>query len=148
MKPNAKFIHQFHSDDDHLIPVAEARFVASKLKGANHVYEELSGYSHFFGPFQPLLDCVDTYCGDKVAEEENAAEAEGGTIFQPPPSSWPSLVGVSTEVAAERIRTERPDLKAVDVLPEDSMVTMDFREDRVRVFAAADGTVAREPTVG
>ena len=41
MKPNATFIHQFHSRDDHLIPVSEARFVASKLKGDNHVYEEL-----------------------------------------------------------------------------------------------------------
>jgi predicted alpha/beta hydrolase family esterase len=64
MKPNATFIHQFHSADDHLIPVAEARFVAEQLKGGNHVYEELDGYSHFFGPFQPLLDCVNTYCKD------------------------------------------------------------------------------------
>jgi predicted alpha/beta hydrolase family esterase len=62
MKPNAQFIHQFHSDDDHLIPVTEARFVASKLKGDNYTYEELSGYGHFFEPFQPLLDAVDKYC--------------------------------------------------------------------------------------
>jgi pimeloyl-ACP methyl ester carboxylesterase len=62
MKPNATFIHQFHSEDDHLIPVAEARFVAEKLKGDNHVYEELSGLSHFFEPFQQLLDAVDKYC--------------------------------------------------------------------------------------
>lgn len=61
MKSNAGFIHQFHSTDDHCIPISEARFVAGQLKGPNHVYEELSGFSHFFGPFQPLLDCVDKY---------------------------------------------------------------------------------------
>ena len=61
-KGNAGFIHQFHSADDPLIPVAEARFVAEQLKGANHVYEELDGHSHFFEPFQPLLDAIDKHC--------------------------------------------------------------------------------------
>jgi len=60
-KKNADFIHQFHSIDDHLIPVQEARFVAEKLKGPNHVYEEFKTESHFFEPFQPLLDAVDKY---------------------------------------------------------------------------------------
>jgi predicted alpha/beta hydrolase family esterase len=62
MKASAVFIHQFHSTDDHLIPVAEARFVSEKLAGENHVYEELEGYSHFFEPFEPLLACVDKHC--------------------------------------------------------------------------------------
>jgi uncharacterized protein len=65
-KKNAGFIHQFHSKDDHLIPVAEARFVAHHLKGPNHVYEELDGYSHFFRPFKPLLDAVDRYVKNGV----------------------------------------------------------------------------------
>jgi hypothetical protein len=34
------------------------------------------------------------------------------------------------------------------VLPAGGMATMDFREDRVRVFAVEDGTVATEPRVG
>ena len=40
MPANATFIHQFHSRDDHLIPVAEARFVAKQLAehGDNCVY--------------------------------------------------------------------------------------------------------------
>jgi hypothetical protein len=46
------------------------------------------------------------------------------------------------------IRSQRPDIKTVEVLPAGAMVTMDFREDRVRIFAAADGTVASEPAVG
>ena len=60
-KKNVQWIHQFHSIDDHLIPVDEARYIASQLKGNNHTYEELSGHSHFFEPFQPLLDAVDKY---------------------------------------------------------------------------------------
>lgn len=64
-KSNATFIHQFHSTDDHLIPVAEARFVAQQLAGENHTYEELDGYSHFFQPFQQLLDAIDRHCDGK-----------------------------------------------------------------------------------
>ena len=64
-KSNAAFIHQFHSTDDHLIPVAEARFVAEQLAGNNHTYEELQGYSHFFEPFQSLLDAIDRHCDGK-----------------------------------------------------------------------------------
>lgn len=62
MLPNVSFIHQFHSKDDPLIPVVEARYVAEQLKSTKHTYEELEGYSHFFEPFQPLLDAVDRYC--------------------------------------------------------------------------------------
>lgn len=38
MKPHAGFIHQFHSTDDHLIPVDEARFVAEQLQCDHHTY--------------------------------------------------------------------------------------------------------------
>jgi len=72
-KENAGFIHQFHSKDDHLIPVSEARYVANQLQGNNAVYEELNGYSHFFEPFQPLLDAMDTYCKD---EDKNVSESK------------------------------------------------------------------------
>ena len=57
---NAGFIHQFHSVDDPLIPVREARFVAERLAGPNHTYHELSGRSHFFEPFPELLALVDS----------------------------------------------------------------------------------------
>jgi predicted alpha/beta hydrolase family esterase len=60
-KNNTGFIHQFHSKDDPLIPVEEARFVAEQLQGKNHTYDELDGYSHFFEPFQPLLAAIDSY---------------------------------------------------------------------------------------
>jgi predicted alpha/beta hydrolase family esterase len=69
-RANADFIHQFHSADDHLIPVREARFVAERLAGDNHTYEELDGHSHFFGPFQALLDAVDKYAAQYAALAE------------------------------------------------------------------------------
>ena len=47
--------------------------------------------------------------------------------------SWPELVGKSGEDAKKEIETT-PGIKLVQVLPVDSMVTMDYREDRVRVF--------------
>jgi hypothetical protein len=59
MKGNVKVIHQFHGDNDHLIPVEEARYVAKMLQGDNFEYQELSGKSHLFHPFQELLDVLD-----------------------------------------------------------------------------------------
>lgn len=75
MKRNATFIHQFHSSDDHLIPVREARFVAKALEGNNHVYQELKGRSHFFEPFPELLDCVDRYVATFQAESSSSCAA-------------------------------------------------------------------------
>ena len=62
MKSNGAWVHQFHSADDYLIPVDEARFVAKQLEAENFCYEELNGFSHFFKPFKAILDCVDKHC--------------------------------------------------------------------------------------
>jgi len=51
------------------------------------------------------------------------------------------------EEAAAKIRGEGR-VKLVQVVPEGSMVTMDVRMDRVRIFVAADGTVTRPPKIG
>lgn len=64
---NAGLIHIFHSEDDHLIPVDEARYVASNMKKeagtrgmVNKVeYDEMKDHSHFFEPFDKLLEVVD-----------------------------------------------------------------------------------------
>jgi len=72
MRRNCPQIHQFHSDDDHLIPVKEARFVARSLKGGGgeeftsltagvdegFTYQELAGHGHFFSMFPEVLDVV------------------------------------------------------------------------------------------
>ena len=57
---NTGKIHQFHSQDDHLIPVAEARYVAEQLKAVDDKgcveYEELQGHGHFNSPFLLAID--------------------------------------------------------------------------------------------
>ncbi|MFD3720760.1 serine protease inhibitor [Streptomyces sp. NPDC058674] len=60
---------------------------------------------------------------------------------------WPELVGRTADEAVAAIRSACPDAE-VPVVAEGCMVTMDFREDRVRVFVDADGRVVRTPRVG
>ena len=86
MRANAKyFFHQFHSSDDHLIPVSEARFIAAALRAAGegeeegqlsvYTYEELQGHSHFFEPFAELLRVVDTH----LEEQERGSCSGNGS---------------------------------------------------------------------
>ncbi len=63
-------------------------------------------------------------------------------------NSWPELVGVSGESAKSRILSYRPDIKTIQIIPQGSMVTMDFREDRVRIFVDQQGKVAKSPHIG
>jgi len=93
MRKNARgFLHQFHSEDDPLIPVAEARHIARQLRAAGegegegeggggdasqcrlspYMYEELRGHSHFFEPFAELLQLV-----DKLLQRAPGGEGEG-----------------------------------------------------------------------
>ncbi|MFE9566789.1 serine protease inhibitor [Streptomyces sp. NPDC006487] len=61
-------------------------------------------------------------------------------------SVWPELTGKPAEEAREQIGAEFPEI-VVHVVPEGSMVTMDFNEQRVRLFVK-DGKVVREPRRG
>jgi hypothetical protein len=61
---------------------------------------------------------------------------------------WPSAVGMAGTQAADMIREDRPDLAQVMVVAADAMVTMDFREDRVRVKVSAEGIVTECPRLG
>lgn len=61
-------------------------------------------------------------------------------------SVWPELLGRPVEEAREQISAEFPEI-TVHVVPEGSMVTMDFNEQRVRLFVK-DGKVVREPRRG
>ncbi|MER5488467.1 serine protease inhibitor [Streptomyces sp. NPDC002812] len=61
-------------------------------------------------------------------------------------SVWPELMGMPAEEACQHIGADFPEI-AVHVVPEGSMVTMDFNEQRVRLFVK-DGKVVREPRRG
>lgn len=79
-------------------------------------------------------------------EEKMAADASGGPGSDPK-SSWPELVGADGEAAVASILAERPTLQ-VSTMPNDAMMTMDFREDRVRVMCDAAGKVTDVPRCG
>lgn len=73
-----------------------------------------------------------------------------GTDLSSPPAgkmSWPELLGVTAEEAERKIKEEKPELK-IHIIPPNSMVTMDYRLDRVRLFVDESGKVAQEPRLG
>uniref|UniRef100_A0A7S2KDV1 Subtilisin inhibitor domain-containing protein n=1 Tax=Skeletonema marinoi TaxID=267567 RepID=A0A7S2KDV1_9STRA len=94
---------------------------------------------------------------EKMAEDAAAAAdtADAGTErrFADPSSSsspsWPekSLIGMTGEEATQEINIADPTLE-VQILDEDAMMTMDYREDRVRIFVNADGKVVNQPHKG
>lgn len=75
--------------------------------------------------------------------------AEQTPTADKPRRQWPELVGKTGEEAKEVVvATGGPGIKSVDILPEDSVYTSDFRTDRVRIFVDASGKVAKPPIVG
>jgi len=61
--------------------------------------------------------------------------------------SWPEFLGQPGDAAVKAIAAAAPGLKVMKV-PEGSMVTMDHRLDRVRVYVGSDGKVTRPPHLG
>jgi len=62
-------------------------------------------------------------------------------------NSWGNLVGMTGEEAKQIILQAEPSL-LVQVMPEDSMMTMDYRTDRVRVFVDGANKVVKQPNKG
>lgn len=73
--------------------------------------------------------------------------AEGEAPRAPQRTEWPELVATEAGRARDAILNERPEL-LVQTVDADAMVTMDFRNDRVRLFVDADNFVVRTPRVG
>ncbi|KAF3456854.1 hypothetical protein FNV43_RR01508 [Rhamnella rubrinervis] len=63
-------------------------------------------------------------------------------------SSWPELVGTNGEAAVDIIKSENPNVNSAVTVKVGSMVTMDFRCDRVRVWVDDAGFVKLEPKIG
>jgi hypothetical protein len=62
-------------------------------------------------------------------------------------SSWPELLGAEGKVAAATIERENPLVEAI-IVPEGSMVILDFRCDRVWVWVDKRGIVFQVPGIG
>ena len=61
--------------------------------------------------------------------------------------SWPELVGVPGSEAELTLKRDHPTWR-IQIIPDGSIVTMDYRTDRIRIWVDADGTVVRAPTIG
>jgi hypothetical protein len=81
---------------------------------------------------------------DSIDRGGDGGGGGGGGSHQ---DEWPEVVGMSGEVARTQILKGDPKLN-VFVLPKTSMVTMDYRLDRVRVFVDEEGRVDMAPKKG
>eukprot|EP00200_Dunaliella_tertiolecta_P005691 CAMPEP_0202354346 /NCGR_PEP_ID=MMETSP1126-20121109/9706_1 /ASSEMBLY_ACC=CAM_ASM_000457 /TAXON_ID=3047 /ORGANISM="Dunaliella tertiolecta, Strain CCMP1320" /LENGTH=68 /DNA_ID=CAMNT_0048946801 /DNA_START=153 /DNA_END=359 /DNA_ORIENTATION=- len=61
--------------------------------------------------------------------------------------TWPELVGKPYAEAEAVIKRDAPGILVSKVKP-GSMMTMDYREDRVRVFVDNDDKVEKAPSLG
>jgi len=61
--------------------------------------------------------------------------------------SWPEVVGKTGDEAKAAIAKDRSDVQ-VEVIPDGSPVTMDYRTDRCRVFVDGSGKVVHPPHLG
>ncbi|KAK8693968.1 hypothetical protein V6N13_071534 [Hibiscus sabdariffa] len=65
----------------------------------------------------------------------------------PGKNSWPELVGTNGESAKATIERENRNVGAI-VVRDGTIVTGDFRCDRVWVWVNSNGRVVRAPTIG
>ncbi|KAL7475289.1 hypothetical protein ACHAW6_001209 [Cyclotella cf. meneghiniana] len=81
---------------------------------------------------------------EKMSQDEKRSDANEGTSM-----TWPelSLVGMTGEEAQNAIRAV-DDTLVVHIVPEGSMVTMDYRLDRVRIYVDDNSRVVRQPKRG
>ncbi|CAK7333961.1 unnamed protein product [Dovyalis caffra] len=62
-------------------------------------------------------------------------------------TTWPELVGLTAEEAERRIKEEKQGAQ-IQVVQPDCLVTMDFRQNRVRLHIDSLGKIERAPRTG
>eukprot|EP00980_Cylindrotheca_fusiformis_P031300 scaffold26137_cov152-Cylindrotheca_fusiformis.AAC.1 len=62
-------------------------------------------------------------------------------------SEFPEVIGMTGDEAKATLEQEFPSM-TIQVLPHGSMATMDFREDRIRIWLDENGSVSKAPRVG
>lgn len=74
----------------------------------------------------------------------------GGSSMNNRNGPWPECVGMTGDDCASMIRSVASDLSPsnVVVMNVNSMMTMDYRTDRVRIMVDDDGKVVRSPSRG
>ena len=66
----------------------------------------------------------------------------------PQKTKWPELVGKTATEAKHIIEQESHQKLSVQIVPQGSMITCDYRLNRVRIFEDNDHNVAKPPIVG
>lgn len=61
---------------------------------------------------------------------------------------WPELLKKDAEIAKAVIQLQRPDIVTVEIIPEDSIYTKEYRKDRVRIVVTIDNIVSQIPSIG
>lgn len=96
-----------------------------------------------------------TWVLEKMADDEKREATSGagsGLTGAADGTPWPErdLTGMDAEEARAAVLAGTLGIEGrnVHVLPQDAMVTMDFREDRVRIFVDGNNKVARQPMPG
>jgi Potato inhibitor I family len=80
-------------------------------------------------------------------ERADALESTQNEVSSQGP--WPECVGKTGQECVALIEEQAPDVKGnVFVIPYGSMVTMDYRSNRVRVFVDEQGVVVKPPSRG
>ncbi|OMP09336.1 Proteinase inhibitor I13, potato inhibitor I [Corchorus olitorius] len=85
-------------------------------------------------------------CQETVVEKEEPVK-ENIDFNDGKKSSWPELQGENVEIAKATILRERPDLY-VDVIPEGTPWTREFRFNGVRLSVNEKGQVVNVPSIG
>mmetsp|Transcript_3953 Transcript_3953/g.10353 ORF Transcript_3953/g.10353 Transcript_3953/m.10353 type:complete len:93 (-) Transcript_3953:154-432(-) len=87
-----------------------------------------------------------------IGGEKNFQQQHSMSSHQPLPSNFPELVGLPGEDAKRKLRKLYPStasLSTIEVIPENSFVTCDYRQDRVRIFVdEKNGKVVNVPKIG
>ena len=90
-------------------------------------------------------DCESTESDTDNTTESSRSDADNTTLQQDSP--WYDLVGLDGQEAKDIIQAQFPEL-TVYVLPWGSIVTADYRTDRVRIYVDENNIVKVEPTIG
>mmetsp|Transcript_38087 Transcript_38087/g.92183 ORF Transcript_38087/g.92183 Transcript_38087/m.92183 type:complete len:97 (+) Transcript_38087:38-328(+) len=77
----------------------------------------------------------------------SAGGVEEGEIMAEQKTEFPEMVGMSGEEAKAQLESQFPSFQ-IDIVPWDAMLTMDYREDRIRVKVDDNGKVKKAPRVG
>ncbi|KAI3432572.1 hypothetical protein D9Q98_004121 [Chlorella vulgaris] len=101
-----------------------------------------------------LTFALGTACAAQAAD--GALDFDAETTFTVPMRNqmpakhlWPELVGQPAEAAKAALVQELPANSLVLLVPENSMMTMDFRTNRVRIiYSKATGLVVSPPRIG